>query len=161
MNVNTITAPDKATNAPEDAITLLRTHHEAVRQLFAEYDEVRSATNKKALVAEICVALSVHVQIKEEIFYPEVKSVLKDPLPVREATVESAGVKHLIAQLQGVEPYGETYDAKVKVLSDRVRRRVQEEHNEMFPKARASSVDLIDLGARMTARKDDLLARAA
>jgi hypothetical protein len=31
----------------------------------------------------------------------------------------------------------------------------------MFPRARASSADMIDVGARMAARKDDLLARAA
>jgi hypothetical protein len=35
---------------------------------------------KKALVAEICLSLSVHAQIEEEIFYPAVKAARKDEL---------------------------------------------------------------------------------
>lgn len=122
---------------------------------------MRSAQKKKALVAEICEALDVHAQIEEEIFYPAVKRALKDKLLVPEATVEHAGVKDLIAQLQDAEPDGEMYDAKVKVLSEYVKHHVKEEQNEMFPKLQSSSVDMVALGARMTARKDELRAATA
>ena len=130
-------------------------------QLFADYEKTRSVPNKKALVAQICTALSVHAQIEEEIFYPAVKAALKDKLLVPEASVEHAGVKDLIAQLKGVEPDGEMYDARVKVLSEYVKHHVKEEQNEMFPKAKASSLDIVELGARMAARKDDLMDQAA
>jgi iron-sulfur cluster repair protein YtfE (RIC family) len=154
-------APDKAKPAAKDAIALLKADHEAVSQLFAEYEKTRSVANKKALVAELCTALGVHMQIEEEIFYPAVKTALQDKLLVPEGTVEHVGVKDLIAQLEGAEPDGEMYDAKVKVLSEYVKHHVKEEHTEMFPKAKASSLDLADLGARMAARKDELLARRA
>jgi iron-sulfur cluster repair protein YtfE (RIC family) len=146
---------------PKDAIALLKADHEAVSQLFADYDRTRSASDKRALVAEICNALSVHMQIEEEIFYPAVKAALKNKLLIPEATVEHDGVKDLIAQLEGIEPDGETYDAKVKVLSEYVKHHVMEEHNEMFPKVKASSVDMVELGASMAARKHDLLILAA
>jgi hemerythrin-like domain-containing protein len=152
--------PDKAKPA-QDAIALLKADHAAVSHLFAEYEKTRSSPNKKALVAEICTALSVHAQIEEEIFYPAVKTALKDKLLVPEATVEHAGVKDLIAQLKGAEPDGEMYDAKVKVLSEYVKHHVKEEQDEMFPKAKVSSLDMLELGARMAARKDKLLAQAA
>ncbi len=142
----------------QDAIALLKADHKAVSGLFADYETARSATNKKAIVAQICTALSVHTQIEEEIFYPDVKAAMKDKLLVPEATVEHAGVKDLLAQLEGVEPDGEMYDAKVKVLSEYVKHHVKEEQNEMFPKVRESSVDLDELGARMAARKSELLA---
>ena len=157
----------KASTAPKspamakDAIALLKADHEAVSQLFAEFEKTRSVTNKKALVAEICTALSVHAQIEEEIFYPAFKAAMKDKLLVPEATVEHAGVKGLIAQIEGVEPDGELYDAKVKVLSEYVKHHVKEEQNEMFVKAKASSLDLVELGARMAARKHDLLAKTS
>lgn len=153
--------PDKAKPASTDAIALLKADHAAVSQLFDDYENARSAPKKKALVAEICTALSVHTQIEEEIFYPAVKAALKDKLLVPEATVEHTGVKDLIAQLEGAEPDGEMYDAKVKVLSEYVKHHVMEEHTEMFPKAKASSLDMADLGARMAARKGVLLAQAA
>ena len=157
---NKATASDKAKPAPKDAIALLKADHEAVSEMFAEYEKARSVPGKKALVAEICTALSVHAQIEEEIFYPAVKAALKDKLLVPEATVEHASVKDLVAQLEGIEPDGEMYDAKVKVLSEFVKHHVKEEQNEMFQKAKASSLDLVDLGARMAARKDALMTQA-
>ena len=161
MTATKTAAPNKPAAAPKDAVALLKADHVAVSQLFAEYEKTRSATHKKALVAQICTALSVHAQIEEEIFYPAVKAALKDKLLVPEATVEHAGVKDLIAQLKGLEPDGELYDAKVKVLSEYVKHHVKEEQNEMFPKAKASSLDMAELGARMAARKDDLMDQAA
>jgi len=151
-------ASDHAKPAPKDAIALLKSDHEAVSELFAQFEKTRSSPNKKALVTQICTALSVHAQIEEEIFYPAVKAVLKDKLLVPEATVEHTSVKDLIAQLESAEPDGEMYDAKVKVLSEYVKHHVKEEHAEMFPKAKASSLDMLELGARMASRKAELLA---
>jgi hemerythrin superfamily protein len=159
MTTTKTSAAPKASAVAKDAIALLKADHEAVSQLFAEYEKTRSVAKKKALVAELCTALSVHIQIEEEIFYPAVQAALKDKLLVPEATVEHAGVKSLIAQIEGVEPDGEMYDAKVKVLSEYVKHHVKEEQDEMFPKAKASSLDMAELGARMAARKADLLAQ--
>jgi hemerythrin superfamily protein len=157
---NTTSSKTKTQPKAQDAIALLKADHQAVTDLFAAYEKTRSVDNKKALVAEICTALSVHAQIEEEIFYPAVKAALKDKLLVPEATVEHGGVKDLIAQLEGAEPDGEMYDAKVKVLSEYVQHHVKEEQNEMFPKARAASLDIAELGARMAARKEELMAEA-
>ena len=159
-STKTLTTKTPATPKPaaaQDAIALLKADHETVSGLFEEYEKANTSKKKKALVAAICTELTVHTQIEEEIFYPAIKAALKDKLLVPEATVEHAGVKDLIAQLEGVEPEGEMYDAKVKVLSEYVKHHVEEEHDEMFPKVKASSLDLVELGAQMAARKADLL----
>ena len=161
MPANKTVALRKSVPVPKDAIALLKADHEAVSHLFAEYEKTRSVVKKKALVGEICEALSVHAQIEEEIFYPAVKAVLKDKQLVPEARVEHAGLKTLIAELESIEPDGEMYDAKVKVLSEYVKHHVKEEQGEMFPKAKASSLDLVELGALLTARKSELSARPA
>jgi hypothetical protein len=70
-------------------------------------------------------------------------------------------VKSLIAQLEGMGPDSEMYDAKVKVLSEYVKHHVKEEQTEMFPKAKASSLDMVELGARLAVRKAALVAQAA
>lgn len=161
MTATKSVVPDGAKAAPKDAITLLRADHEDVNRMFAAYAHTRTGPAKKALVAEICKALTVHAQIEEEIFYPEVQTALKDKLLVPDAAVEHAGVKVLIAQLESAEPDGKTYDAQVQVLSEQVRRHVKEEQNEIFPQARSWSLDMMDLGTRMSARKEDLLDQAA
>jgi hypothetical protein len=140
---------------------LLRADNSATAQLFIDYDNTHSSASKKELVNEICKALSVLAQVKEEVFYPEAKALLQDGSPERLARVERAGVGYLIAQLQGVEPHGETCDATVRVLSEVVKRNVREEQDGMFPPFSASSLDMIDVGARMAARQADLLDQAA
>lgn len=154
-------AAPASTQEAKDAIAMLKADHEEVIQLFAEYGKARSAPSKKALIKEICAALTVHVQIEEELFYPAFRSALKDNLLVPEATVEHDGIQALIAQLEDAEPGGEMVDAQVKVLSEYVKHHLKEEHTEMFPKAKASSIDMVALGTLMAARKGELLAQAA
>ena len=148
----------KRASKPQDAIALLRGDHKSVSELFAEYEKARAPTKKKLLVSRICTELSVHAQVEEEIFYPAVKLALKDKELVPDATVEHATLKDLIAQVEGVEPSGEMYDAKIKVLSEYVKHHVKEEQNEMFPKAKNSKLDMAALGERLRARKAELLA---
>jgi len=144
-----------------DAVALLVADHVAVSQLFAEYDKALPSAEKKALVAQLCTALRVHVQIEEELFYPAIEAMLADPMLVPEARLEHTGVKNLIAQLEGVEPDGVMYDAKVKVLGEYVRHHVKEEQTEMFPQASKTSLNLVELGERMAARREELLAQRA
>lgn len=142
---------------PPDAIALLKADHKSIAGLFSDYERTRSIARKKGLVAQICRALGVHAQVEEEIFYPAVKGALKDHFLVPEATVEHACISGLMAQIRDIEPDGEMFDARVRVLSEYVRHHVKEEQDEMFPKARASLLDLRELGTRMAARRFILL----
>ncbi len=153
------TKPAAARTSKTDAIALLRADHVLVSGLFAEYEKSRSPSRKKALVAQICTELNVHAQVEEEIFYPAVKAALRDKELVPEATVEHQTLKDLISQVEGREPDGEMFDAKIMVLSEYVKHHVKEEQNEMFPKAKGTKLDLEDLGAQMLARKEELKPR--
>lgn len=141
----------------QDAIALLRADHKLVSALFAEYEKASSTSKKKMLVSQICTELSVHAQVEEEIFYPAVKKALKDKEMIPEATVEHATLKELIRQVEGIEPDGEIFNAKIKVLSEYVKHHVKEEQNEMFPQAKSTKLDMVELGSRMAARKKVLL----
>ena len=144
---------------PLDAVAMLKADHQKVSGLFADFEKTRSAERKKSLVAQICAELTVHTTLEEELFYPAVKAAMKDHELVPEANVEHASVKELIAQVKDVEPGGEMYDARVKVMGEFVKHHVKEEQTEMFPKAQKTKLDLAVLGEQMRARKADLLAR--
>lgn len=146
---------------PHDATVMLRADHKLVAGLFADYEKTQSTAKRARIVAQICTELSVHAQVEEEIFYPAVKAALKDKILVPEAEVEHATLKALIAEVEGVQPGGEMFDAKIKVLSEYVKHHVKEEQSEMFPKAKATQLDMHELGAAIAARKDELLAKRA
>lgn len=142
----------------QDAVAILRADHKKVGELFAQYEKSRSTSKKFSLVTDICTELSVHAQVEEEIFYPAVKAALKDKELVPEALVEHATLKDLMAQVEGITPDGEMYDAKIKVMSEYVKHHVKEEQNEMFPRAKKTQLDMLALGADILARKEVLLA---
>ena len=145
---------------PQEATALLRADHKLVAGLFEDFEKAVSKREKARIVATICKELTVHTQIEEEIFYPAFQKALKDHELVPEANVEHGSVKDLIAAVEGVEPGGDEYDARVKVMGEFVKHHVKEEQNEMFPKAKNSKMDLIALGAQMAARKQQLMAAA-
>ena len=147
-----------STSSGQDAIALLRADHKKVSELYAQYETTRSPAKKKALVATICLELSVHARVEEEIFYPAVKAALKDKEMIPEAQVEHASLKELIAQVKDKEPDGEMFDAKIKVMSEYTKHHVKEEQNEIFPAAKKTRLDMLDLGARIAARKEELMA---
>ena len=150
----------RAPKAPvaQEATALLKADHKRVSDLFDQYEKTRSTARKKTLVASICMELGIHAKAEEEIFYPAVKAALKDKEMVPEAIVEHASLKELMAQVEGKEPDGEMFDAKIKVLSEYVKHHVKEEETEMFPKARKTKLDMKALGAQIAARKDELKA---
>jgi hemerythrin superfamily protein len=98
-------------------------------------------------------SLTRHASAEEEIFYPAVRKAVKEGGDlVDEATVEHASAKDLIAQIQQMSAEDDLFDAKVKVLSEQIEHHVKEEEEEMFPKARKSSLDLAALGEQIAAR---------
>jgi hypothetical protein len=148
-------------DATPDAIALLKADHRKVEGLFAQFETAKGAAKKQALAKQICTELTIHTVIEEEIFYPACRGKIEDDL-VDEAYVEHDGAKVLIAELEGETADEEFYDAKVKVLSEQIEHHVHEEEMRsegMFAQARAAGLDMDDLGARMAARKQQLMAR--
>ena len=148
-----------------DACGLLDADHRNVKKMFKEYEELtqsraRSATQKKKeLAQQICMELTVHAQIEEEIFYPALREAIKDTDLLDEAEVEHQSAKDLIAQIQAAGEPDDMFDAKVKVLGEYIDHHVKEEKNEIFPKARsARKLDLVAMREELEARKEELMA---
>jgi hemerythrin superfamily protein len=144
-----------------DAIALLEADHREVDGYFDAFEASADDAEKKALADKICLALKVHTQIEEELFYPPAREKTGDGDLIDEALVEHTGAKTLIAQIEAMRPGQPLYDAKVKVLAEQVRHHVDEEETELFPEVRETRIDLDALGAKLSARKSELMALLA
>ncbi|HUZ14169.1 MAG TPA: hemerythrin domain-containing protein [Caulobacteraceae bacterium] len=156
------TEPESARRAArsEDATKLLTSDHREVEKMFADYRKASGNARKQEIAAKICLALTVHARIEEEIFYPAAEESLaqKDEKLVEEAIVEHAAAKELIGEIEAMSPGEELYDAKIQVLCEQIEHHVDEEENQLFPKVRKTDADLAGLGARLAARKQELMA---
>jgi hemerythrin superfamily protein len=141
-----------------DAIKLLKDDHKQVEGWFEEFEATNSASKKQKLADQICVALTVHTQIEEEIFYPACREAGIEEDMMDEADVEHDGAKKLIEEIEAGKAGDDHWDAKVKVLSEMIKHHVKEEEQRggMFAKAKQADLDLKDLGAELKARKDEL-----
>ena len=137
------------------AITILRADHTELQQMFTAFENTRSVNNKRFLVQRICTSVALHSQVKEEVFYPAIESVL------RRATPEHGSMKALVRHIRTLEPVAEQVDGPIKMLADHVNQHVSDLHSDMFPLVDASGIDLVELGDRMARRKADLIAQSA
>ena len=142
-----------------DAITLLTTDHDEVRDLFEQFRTAEEAEDKarmKELQKEIFSELETHTRIEEDIFYPAVRDTDEEELTetVDEGVQEHHVVKVLMREIEEVSG-DDTFTAKMKVLMENVEHHAEEEETDMFPdlRKRMSQERLDELGAEMAAAK--------
>ena len=144
--------------ASPSAFELLEQDHREVEEWFDEYNELEEDDNRKGELAEkICLALKVHAQIEEEIFYPQAREAINDNDIVDEAIVEHATVKNLIGEIEAMKVGEELYDAKMRVLGEMVKHHIKEEEEELFPELEAAKMDLDAVGKKIAERKEELM----
>lgn len=153
------TARKTQRTSANDAIKLLEADHRQVEKWFKEFEATNGQKTKAKLAEQICLALKVHTQIEEEIFYPASREALSGDQEemVDEAVVEHAAAKNLIAEIEAMEVGDELFDAKVKVLQEMIEHHVEEEEKEYFPATRKTEMDMEALGMQMASRKEELM----
>ena len=145
--------------AARSAFDVLEEDHREVEEWFDEYDELKDSDEgrKGELAEKICLALKVHAQIEEEIFYPRAREATKDDDLLDEAIVEHATVKNMIAEIEEMDVGEELYDAKIRVLGEMVKRHIREEEEELFPELQSAKMDLDAVGKELAERKEELM----
>ncbi|WP_422057899.1 hemerythrin domain-containing protein [Sphingomonas sp.] len=142
----------------QDAVALLKADHRTVEDLFEQFESAKGEGKKQKIALQICMELTIHAKIEEEIFYPACEGKIEEDL-LKEAYVEHDGAKVLIVDIEAGTPSDEFYDAKVKVLSEQIEHHVEEEEKRMegmFAQARKAGLDMDELGDRLLARKTEL-----
>jgi hemerythrin superfamily protein len=141
---------------------MIRMDHTHVMVTFHQFEADTAPRTKKALVNTACVALEIHAQLEEEIFYPAVRRVVTDQVVIDKSVPEHAEMKRLIAKLRGMEPTDADYDRTFMELMRDVMHHVADEETVLLPAAERMLADEIEeLGAQMTKRRLQLVAPRA
>ena len=141
-----------------NALTLLKQDHQNVAALFERFEKAApdDAEELRAVADKIVEHLSMHAAIEEQVFYPAVRAKAAEEEPtVLEALEEHHAVKLLLREIEKLPPTDERFTAKLRVLVEQVRHHVEEEENELFPKAREAFTvqELEDVGTTMQQMK--------
>src|SRR3954451_16378613 len=145
------------TKIAPSATDMIRADHARVLTTFHRYKLDDAPATRRALVATICLALEVHAELEEEIFYPAMGSV--DTALVGRLIPEHDRMRTLIGQLRGGDPTDSQYDQWLMELMREVMHHVADEETILLPQAeRVLGQRLGELGARMMKRRMQLMA---
>jgi len=137
--------------------SMIRIDHTHVLATFHRYKVDTSAETKRALVNTACLALEIHAQLEEEIFYPALDSVQGGVL--EKEVPEHDAMRSLIARLRSMEPADGAYDTTFMELMRTVIHHVADEETILLPAAETLLADRLgELGAQMTKRRFQLAA---
>lgn len=154
----------ESSESSESGFEALEQDHRRVEQLFSDYESAMEDVRKDELVQQICIELTIHAQLEEEIFYPACREKFPEEDMLDEAQVEHDSAKLLIADLMEARSGDRFRDAKVSVLREQVKHHVGEEEmpgTGIIAQGRAHGVDSADLARRLKERKRTLQRRAA
>lgn len=139
---------------------MIRLDHSHVMVTAHKYTADASAERKQAIVATVCLALEIHAQLEEEIFYPALREVDADNEVLAKAKPEHDEMRRVIAELRSMQSSDGGYDERFMALMRDVLHHVADEETTLLPAAEKLLGDrrLCELGAQMTKRRLQLSA---
>jgi hemerythrin superfamily protein len=138
--------------------TMIRMDHTHALAVFRRFRPGVSLQRKQALVANVCLALEIHAQLEEEIFYPALREVAGSSETLQKSTPEHDEMRALIDTLRTMDPDDASYDETFFKLMRTVLHHVADEESILLPQAEELMGDrLRELGVVMTRRRMELL----
>jgi hemerythrin-like domain-containing protein len=120
-----------------NATELLKQDHQEASGLMDELEtaDKGNAGSTKQLFTKLKDALTLHTQIEEQIFYPALEQHEETKDMIGEAFSEHKEVKEMLEEMATMKPGSDDFMDKLTELRDSIEHHVEEEENEMFPKA--------------------------
>ena len=103
MQTATCRSPSASLSKSVDAIDLLDKDHRRIEKIFREFETLRDDADhetRRGVVERACAALTVHIRIEEEIFYPAVQRMLSEKILSDETTMEHSAARELMESLE-------------------------------------------------------------
>ncbi len=140
---------------------MIRLDHTHVLSAFHQYEIGSSERLKRGLADNVCLAIEIHAQLEEEIFYPALR-VVADNEMLRKSAPEHDEMRGLISRLRAMPVSDPAFDHTFFELMRHVMHHVADEETQLLPAAERLIPDqLQDLGAQMNKRRLELAGRRA
>jgi hemerythrin-like domain-containing protein len=139
-----------------NAIDLLKQDHKEARGLMDQIETAdKGDRSAKDLFMQLKHALTLHTQIEEKIFYPALRDHEETSDMIPESLREHEEVDKILAEMTALNPRNDEFMDKLTELRDSVEHHVDEEENEMFPKAEKvlGRERLMEMGRQMQEMK--------
>lgn len=125
--------------SPRDVISVLEADHTKIKALLSMMQKARTTTQREALVEKTGQILKEHTRREERIFYPAFREAAKtkrDRQLFHEATEEHYVVDLVLPEVKQAVHEPDVFAARAKVLKELVEHHIEEEQDDMFPRAR-------------------------
>jgi len=143
-----------------DALEQLARGHAQARALAEECrrvsHEVAPSGDIRTLAETLCREMRRLGELEEELVYPAAREALDGCEAVALAELEHATARQIIRQMRDTDACEARYEALVLALADCVERHARHEQSELFPRLRASRLDLARLGECLERRRREL-----
>lgn len=138
--------------------SMIRMDHTHALAAFHRFKPDLSPQRKQALVRHVCLAVRVHAQLEEEIFYPAMREVLSGDETLEKSEPEHEEMRRLMETLESQDPQDPAFDQNFMKLMRTVIHHVADEETILLPAAEQMLSDRLgQLGADMTRRRLQLL----
>jgi hypothetical protein len=144
--------------ASPEITTLIRLDHTHVLSAFRRYRSGSSAARKRAIARHVCLALQIHAQLEEEIFYRALFEAGVSTEELDKSVNDHEQMRALIELLESSDVENPAHDEIFARLIRAVIHHVAEEETILLPLAEVRLRDrLRELGWMMTVRRVELL----
>lgn len=138
-----------------NAVDLLEHQHKEALALMKELEDSEPSNKRKRLFTKLQAALTGHMAIEEEVFYPAVIAASsKDGEPIAEGYEEHVVARVALDRCSRALNQDRLFQVRIGVLKELVNHHIKEERSSILPMARKalSREELNDLGALMAKR---------
>ncbi|NPC57694.1 hemerythrin domain-containing protein [Caenimonas sp. S4] len=123
-----------------------------MEELFRDFKSAGDPTAKLHLAQVICMELTLHAMVEEEIFYPAFARATGDEQMLQHSLKEHQELKELIGRV----PAAENLEGAIEAIKQHTLHHVEEERRGMFAKAKSSGMELATLGGRIMTRRSEV-----
>ena len=145
---------------PADAIEMLKADHRRVHKLFQHYEATHEPAMKHRIAMALFVALELHTQLEDRVFYPAFAEATNRAGQALVATSleDHEQIEVCLEELRGLEVDSAAFEAQFHALRLTVEQHMYNEERQLFPQAEVALAEqLVDLRDEMQDIKEQLL----